>query len=389
MTTVKNFNSAMPAAPVLSGTSGALITLLDACLVTGFDTKSASTLVVAGGVATLTYTGTHSAGEGTIIAVSGVTGPLAASLNGDQRVTSVAANTVRFATPAADGTAGGSVTFKIAPAGWAKVFTGTNLAVYKSLDVASTGMFLRVDDSGPTNARLQVYEAMTDASTGYGLTPLESQCPGGLFWGKSSAANASARAWFIVADPRGVYFCAAPVLGSESYTALYAGDLKSRKPGDAYGFVCTGNQTDQTSTSSIPNGCTGYSSRSATRTGAYVVRSQTTLGGSTPAHLIGAHHIGNSNEAYAGSAGYGFSSFPNAAGNELLTAELEVNTGCLRGSLPGLLHPVQDMGAAFATGMTVDGTDAFTGKRLVAVRVGAPLAAATGTIFFDRTGPWR
>ena len=51
-TSVKYYASTMPGAPVLSGTAGALATLLDACLVDGFGLKTVDTLVVASGVAT-------------------------------------------------------------------------------------------------------------------------------------------------------------------------------------------------------------------------------------------------------------------------------------------------------------------------------------------------
>ncbi|EPD32955.1 hypothetical protein HMPREF9701_06413, partial [Delftia acidovorans CCUG 274B] len=50
-TSVKHFLSSMTGAPVLSGTVGSMIALLDALLVTGFDTKTLTSLTVVGGVA--------------------------------------------------------------------------------------------------------------------------------------------------------------------------------------------------------------------------------------------------------------------------------------------------------------------------------------------------
>ena len=46
------FNEGLRGAPQLSGTSGALIAVLDACLITGFGTVSVTSLTVADGVAT-------------------------------------------------------------------------------------------------------------------------------------------------------------------------------------------------------------------------------------------------------------------------------------------------------------------------------------------------
>ena len=47
MTTVKHFHSAMSGAPVLNGTAGSLIAVLDACLQDGFGLKAASGITVA------------------------------------------------------------------------------------------------------------------------------------------------------------------------------------------------------------------------------------------------------------------------------------------------------------------------------------------------------
>jgi hypothetical protein len=59
-TSVKIFSSTMVNAPVLNGVAGALVALLDAVLVTGFDTKSSVSIAVAGGIATATWAGTRS-----------------------------------------------------------------------------------------------------------------------------------------------------------------------------------------------------------------------------------------------------------------------------------------------------------------------------------------
>ena len=53
-TSVKFFNENLPDAPVLNGVAGSLIGLLTACMVTGFGLRTAVSLVVSGGVATLT-----------------------------------------------------------------------------------------------------------------------------------------------------------------------------------------------------------------------------------------------------------------------------------------------------------------------------------------------
>ena len=126
-TSVKWARSTMPGAPALTRAAGSLIALLDALLVNGWGQQTASSVVVAGGVATATFPTDHAAAKHAVVLVDGVTGALTA-LNGEQKVTAVAPNVIKWATAAADGTATGTITVKMAPAGFNKPFSGTNLA---------------------------------------------------------------------------------------------------------------------------------------------------------------------------------------------------------------------------------------------------------------------
>lgn len=189
MTSVKHFHSAMNGAPVLSGTAASLIAVLDACLVNGFGLQTASSVVVASGIATATFPSGHSFEPDTIALIDGAA---PAGLNGEKHVLTTSTNTITFAaTGIADGTATGTITAKLAPAGWEKPFSGTNLAVFRSLNVESTRMYLRVDDTGTTNSRVAGYESMTDVNTGVGPFPTSAMISGGGWWPKASAANAT------------------------------------------------------------------------------------------------------------------------------------------------------------------------------------------------------
>ena len=381
------FDSSQVGAPVLSGSAGALRAVIKACLVDGFGAGPVATLTVSGGIATATYAGAHPFKVGYVAQFAGAT---PAGLNGDKVILSVTGTSVTFAAPGVpDGAATGTITSKAAPAGWQELFAGAlaNVIALKPSVVEATGCVLRVDDTGAINARVRAYEAMSDISTGVGMTPLESQAAGGLWWPKSATANATTRSWILVADARGFYLAVAPA-GGDRYTLLFAGDIASLKSGDAYGYLLTGNQADQTNASSVPDGCVGYSHRSA-RSGAYLARSHTGIGQSLAVQRIGAHHNGVASDAYAGTAGYGFGVYPNGPNNGLLTASLEVFGLGVRGSLPGLLHPVQNLGGAFASGAIVDGTDDLAGRQLMALRVAPPAGDITaGTVFIDLTGPW-
>ena len=384
---IHTYDPTMTGAPVLSGTAGALHSVIKACLVDGFGAGSVATLTVASGIATATFAGAHPYRVGTVSQFAGAT---PAGLNGQKRILSTTTNSVTFdATGIADGAATGTITHKVAAAGWQELFAGTltNVLCVKPTVPEATGCVLRIDDTGTLNARVRAFEAMTDVSSGVGLTPLESQVAGGLYWPKSSSANATARPWIVIADERGFYLAVDPT-GTGRYTLTYAGDIASLKSGDAYGYLITGNQSDQADASTVPDGCCGYSGRSA-RGGAYLVRAHTAIGQSVAAQRLGAHHNGATADVYAGTPGYSIGTYPNGPNNGLMTGALELHALGIRGTLPGLLHPVQDLGNAFATGAVVDGTDDLAGRRLMAIRTAPPSGAVTaGTVFLDTTGPW-
>lgn len=257
-TSVKFFTNQMSGAPVLSGTVGAMIALLDACIKDGFDTKTLTSLTVASGVATAAWSGAHSALADAVVLLAGVTGgPTGfAGMNGEQKVvTKPSGTSLTFATTLPDGTYTGTITMKMAPLGWLKPFSGTNLAAYKSSDPASTGMFLRVDDSAATVVRVVGYESMSDISTGLGPFPTAAQISGGGYWTKSASANATAVQWALFGDSRGFILHVCP-----SYSSLPAnvhgmtrgfGDAAPLKPGgDPYGcflsYSTTSTPTGQT-----------------------------------------------------------------------------------------------------------------------------------------------
>ena len=235
-TSVKWARSSMPGAPTLPRTAGALIALLDALLVNGWGQQTASSVVVAGGVATANFPTDHAAAKHGVVLVEGVTGTLTA-LNGEQKVTSVAANVVKWATAAADGTATGTITVKMAPAGFAKPYSGTNLAVYKSAHPAAHGQYLRINDTTANYARAVGYETMTAISTGTGLFPSAAQLNGGYYWGKDADPAGTGNApYLFVSDGRTFYLCVQSAFNyyggaARSHQALVFGDLVPESPG--------------------------------------------------------------------------------------------------------------------------------------------------------------
>jgi len=383
---IRVFTNTQRGAPALSGTAGTLLGVLRACLVDGYGATGATSATIASGTATINLPQGSSFDVGTVVRISGAT---PAALNGDARVLTATSAQITVATDAPDGPAGGSIAVKMAPADWAERFAGTvkNVGVFVPTAVKATGMLLRVDDTAAASARVRAYEAMTAASTGTGLIPTNTQVNGGLWWPRSFQDASAPVAWWIVADARGFYL-AADSLGIGAFTVFHAGDILSHAPGDAWGYLLTGNEADgfePWSTSAF--GCCGVSMRNFIR-GAWLARLHTGIGGAVLAQRIGAHHNGVA-DAWAGGASYGFGAYPNSPNNGLMTCALELYTdGVLRGALPGLLHPFQDCGAQFATGGFFDGEGDFAGRRLLPIGVGLPFSGRYGTVLFDATGPW-
>lgn len=387
MTSVKFFHSNMVGAPVLSGTAGATIGVLDACLKDGFGIKSVNTLVIASGVATMNVTGSHAAVVGSVVLVAGAT---PSGLNGEKRVTAITGTSVSFATAEADGSATGTITFKMAALGFATPFTGTNLRAYQASDVESARMFLRVDDTGTTTSRVVGYESMSDVNTGINPFPTAAQVSGGMYWPKSNTASTAARDWVLIGDSRAFIFWTNPAANALVLGAAFGfGDINSNKSGDAYGCAIFGGNSDINSTGSPVDGCIGYGIGTGTPINAYVSRASTGLGGAVLARKIGAY---NASAGYSGTLNYNSRNFayPNTPDNALLVSQVELQVGsAVRGRLAGAFHCPQVLNDAFSTRDFIDGTGPFSGKRFMALRTGTPGSTTYGVMFVDVTGPWR
>lgn len=391
-TSVKHFTSKMLASPNMTGQIGSLLAVLSACLVDGFDVKAAISLVVTGGVARITFAGDHSAVRDSVVLVAGVTGALVA-LNGEQRVTAIGAGYVEFATASANGAAAGSINFKIAGAGWLKPFTGTNVAVFKSADPASTGKCLRVSDIAVQMCRVVGYESMTSADTGVGPFPSVAQQSGGGYWAKSNLSTAAVVNWTLVADGRLFFLHIAPYssvnVGFTGGVTRYFGDFVPYRPGgDPY--ACALNYAAGAVVSAQWDGGADapYLVQHA------MPRGYPGLGSSTLHALIPFTGVTSSS---SGTDNY-FSSFPsNIDGGLRLSKKWfgESTSRPPRGEMPGLYHvPMSSVLDAFTTGDIINGTGPLWGRRLIALNPSAaisavPVATTTGVSFVDITGPWR
>lgn len=383
---VNYYHSEMPGAPVLSGAAGAMLAVLDACLADGWGLVTATSLVVSGEVATLTFASGPVAAVRATIEVAGITGALAA-LNGKHRVTSVSSNTAVFAAPgAADGTATGTITMKIAGSGWEKAFTGTNKRAYRSLDVSSTRLYLRVDDTATLNARWRGYEVMTDVDTGTGDFPtVAQQAAPGLFAHKANNTTGN-RKWMVIADSK--RFLLLVQVNSaylNDYSPLFFGDIVTFKAGDAYHCLINAAATDQSSSGSVGGGQESIVN-SGFAVGRFLARPYAQVGGALQCYTQAA----GPDRAATYSGASAFPAGPDAVNNAIYAAPLLVNEGSAgapyRGKAPGALFVPQNLGSGYSSGSIVDGQLDLAGRELLAV--GYYSSSGSPRYMIDITGPW-
>lgn len=225
MPTVKTkwFANSMAGAPALSGSVGAMISVLDACLKDGFNLLTLDSLVVAGNVATCSKAA-HGYVVNQVVLVAGAS---PAGLNGEWVVTEVTSGAFKFATTGiSDQTATGTITAKAAHCGWEKQFSGTNLAVYRSGDVLSTRLPIKVDDTVGQYSSVLLAEGFTDIST-----PVNSCVT--HYFKKSSTTDATARPWLLIADGK-TFYLGVDWNSNGTYDFVSFGDFASLVAGDGY-----------------------------------------------------------------------------------------------------------------------------------------------------------
>lgn len=286
-TSVKFFREDFPGAPALTGAIGAGNSVLKACLVTGFGLRTATSVVVASGIATVTLPSEALNPNllDSVILVAGVTDKT--TLNGEQRVTAANTTTLKFPTAAADGTASGTITIKTAPAGWAEPYSKTNVSVYQSTDVVSTKVCLRVDDTAAYLMRVVGYESMSDVDTGLGAFPTPGQISGGGYWGKrhSSGGTVTATPWDLFADGRFFSFCPRHFTGvNATYISELVqsfGDYIAARGLDPFAALLTCGPTstavESNAAQNVPFGQSGFSNPAAFQT-PYAPRATSGLG---------------------------------------------------------------------------------------------------------------
>lgn len=224
-------HSGMAGAPAISTAVSGALSVLNAALVDGFNVTAPQSVSASGGVVTVTYLTAHNYEDKCWLRVSGAG---AAALNADHQCTVPGPMTFTVAVPGIpDGPVSGSISVRVAPLGWERPFTATDVAVYRSPNVAGTRMYYQVNDSNlafNTLARIRGFETMSSATVGNDPFPTVGQSPSGV-----AVVKGSATPWAVVGDDRTVYIYTGSIpQGSNYHGVVPIGDFRSYKPADAY-----------------------------------------------------------------------------------------------------------------------------------------------------------
>lgn len=258
-------------------------------------------------------------------------------------------------------------------AGWSKPYTGTNLAVFRQ--GGGNLFYLDVDDtsvSAPANTAQGIgYEAMTAVGVGTGRFPAVGNQN---HLTKSNTADATPRAWVLVADDRTFYLFTLAGATAGMYHGHAFGDFYSYVlPSDGYRTMLIGKSL------SNPAGSNETLDKVSSTGGHNTARAYTGLGGASNFSKHGDTGKGS------GSATLGIIAFPNPADGAAWIAPISIldSGNVVRGRMRGLFHWLHGI-AAFADGDTVAGSGPYAGHTFLLLKTTGNSAAYC----IDITGPW-
>ncbi|OFE44636.1 hypothetical protein [Acinetobacter towneri] len=198
-------------APQLTNVWGQLCSLLDACLVDGFNQKSISSLSIIGNVITANYFSAHGYLDGQVLLLSGAT---EATLNKEHRITSVTSTTLTFEVDVIPSTLSGSIISKLAPIGITKYLSDSSKRIYYFSEMTDP-TYLRVDEAtlaaASVNYRgaiVRISKACTNINTLPNAVPVATtpKSTDPLKWIFSTTTTARTHAWLLVGSKKGFYF---------------------------------------------------------------------------------------------------------------------------------------------------------------------------------------
>lgn len=294
-----------------------------------------------------------------------------------------------------------------AAAGWSKAFSGTNTASYRMATTGNTGFYLDVNDAasgtgGAKEARMRGYEAMTAVATGTNPFPTVAQSSFGVICRKSNTADATARAWYCIADGSVFYlFVDTGDYVSPAYSFAFSfGDFFSYKASDPYRCQISGRRAENSSNDSDDIFGTIFATAACTYTlvlGTYIARHWSGIGGSVIAnkHSSALAHANSSSAAVSYSVLGGVSaavSYPNGPDGSLILAPVWLgHSNGVRGYLKGIWAPCHNQPCGH--GDTFNGSGNMAGKAFIALNIKAPntnvgSSSTNGQVVVETSDTW-
>jgi hypothetical protein len=387
------YDSSETGAPTLNNAAGSLLAVLKACLVTGFNVKTVTSISVAGGVATASCAGHgYSSLYGKDVDIAGCS---EAALNGRKALTSITTNAFVFAAVGvADGVySTGAITARRSPLGWVEQYAGANKSMFKRTDATCPAVMLRVDDTNvatatATDARCVMVESAsaTDIDTYPAASPTAAQQAGGFYLNKG-LNNTTPKQWTLVGDGKRFFLITqygSTVLPAANgvANAMFFGDITSLRVGDQWNTVLFAS-------SSAHGGSNGNSTLGASLSAPsaagqqYVARGWAQLAASVSVAQSGISTTASGDPSQPVSPSpmdSGMVMFPG-----MLVREYDTAWGH---PIRGVMKPlVQLLGRyPFAHQQIIDNIENLPGRKMIALANSQ--SAAYGMVGVDLTGPW-
>lgn len=286
-----------------------------------------------------------------------------------------------------------------AAAGWAKEFSGTNLAAYRP--PSGNRFRLRIDDTAAQEGRAVGYETMGSISdTSGNAFPTSSQASGGLFIRKSNTADSTARPWVLLATETAFYFfpysgvtgLAAGAAGTNAANCsghFFFGDLVSFKAGDAFATMIIGAVATSTPVGRIAMMNSPAINNDPALTGHFIARAYTQTGTSISVGKVTAGMY--TSITTLGAISSSLPSYPDQVSGGLPIAPVEVvesgspsSAYLIRGRMPGLWGPTCSQPGS--QGDTFTGSGELAGKSFMVVETGN--VTTVGRAIIETSDTW-
>ena len=379
---VKTYMSSDNGAPaMIAQSAGQMLAILDAVLVNGYNSNTI-TITRDGTVATASCTDSRFRSGACVL----IEGANQTEYNGEKYITSSGNDWFTFQVSGSPATpATGTITAKVAPAGWTKPFSGTNKGVYRL--GGGNQRYLRIDDAisgacGPFYGRMVGYESMTDVDTGTGKFPQQTQVTDGLYFYRSN--NSTPRMWMAFATDRHLYLFVNSSGNSNGTYDLcwFFGDLKARNPTDAFSTLIIGPTNGSTNYEAFQQ--QGNIRNSTGCDGHYMCRSYTGVANAVKVGKFGDLSFASSLSEQMGRNG---AAYPNPTDGALFMSPVTVyepGNYCVRGSLPGLWAPLHNL--ALNPFDTLDGTGDLEGKSFLCLS--SSYSTLSGEFLIETSNTW-